>query len=183
MFDRQPVLENQRVHIRPLTQGDFDALYAVASDPLLWELHPASNRWQKDVFFELFNAALESGGALAVIDKAANRIIGSSRFNMPNVKSSKAEIGWSYLARDYWGGAWNREIKRILMSHAFRFVDTVYFRIAEANMRSRRATEKLGARLIEETEIIKMPDGTPVLHVFYEITKDEFAAQALPSSR
>ncbi|RFB85024.1 GNAT family N-acetyltransferase [Rhizobium leguminosarum bv. trifolii] len=183
MFDRQPVLDTERVYIRPLSRGDFEALYAVASDPLLWELHPAPNRWQKDVFIELFNAALNSGGALTVIDKGANRIIGSSRFNMRDMKSSRAEIGWSYLARDYWGGPWNRETKRTLMAHAFRFVDTVYFRIGEANMRSRRATEKLGTRLIEETEIIKMPDGTPVRHVFYEITKEEFAGQALLPSR
>ncbi|MDR9814828.1 GNAT family N-acetyltransferase [Rhizobium hidalgonense] len=179
MFDRQPVLYNERVIIRPLNREDFGALYAVASDPLLWELHPASNRWKKDVFKQLFNAALDSGGALTVIDKGANQIIGSSRFNVPDLKSSRAEIGWSYLARDYWGGAWNREIKRMLMSHAFRFVDTVYFRIGDENMRSRRATEKLGTRLSEETEIIKMPDGAPVRHVIYEITKQEFADQPL----
>jgi RimJ/RimL family protein N-acetyltransferase len=174
MLDMQPTLEGERVRLRPLEAADYDSLYAVASDPQLWELHPAPNRWQEPVFRELFEASLASGGAMVVIDKRAERIIGSSRYNVPESRSARVEIGWSYLARSHWGGAWNREVKRLLLAHAFRFVDTVYFRVGETNLRSRRAMEKIGGALSGETDVITLPNGTPVVHVIYQIAKADF---------
>ncbi len=175
MFDKQPSLESDLVVLRPLNPADFDALYLVASDPEVWTLHPQPGRWRETVFRQLFQASLESGGAMVVIDKRSGTIIGSSRYNVPDHQKEHAEIGWSFLARSYWGGLWNREVKRLLMAHAFKFVDTVYFRVGETNVRSRRAMEKLGARLISKNEVI-MIENRPVAHVFYEISKAEFEA-------
>lgn len=182
MFDMQPTLEGERVRLRPLDAADYDSLYAVASDPELWTLHPVRNRWQEPVFRELFEASLASGGAIVVIDKRAERIIGSSRYNVSDPGSGRAEIGWSYLARSHWGGAWNREVKGLLLAHAFRFVDTVYFRVGETNLRSRRAMEKIGGALSGETNLIILPDGTPAMHVIYQITKADFAADRYRAS-
>ncbi|KQV28390.1 acetyltransferase [Rhizobium sp. Root1203] len=178
MFDMQPLLHGELVRLRPLIKADYDALYSVASDPELWKLHPARDRWQEPIFRRLFQASLESGGAMVVIDNGSDRIIGSSRYNLSEAGSGRAEIGWSFLSRSHWGGAWNREVKRLLLAHAFRFVETVYFRVGETNLRSRRAMEKLGARLADRTDILTMPDGTPVTHVIYEISKGEFDAPA-----
>jgi N-acetyltransferase len=178
IFDKQPTLEGERVRLRPLDAKDFDSLYAVACDPALWALHPVRNRWQEPIFRELFEASLASGGAMAAIDKQAERIIGSSRYDVADLGSGRAEIGWSYLARSHWGGAWNREIKRLLLTHAFRYVDTVFFRVGETNLRSRRAMEKIGGKLSRETDVITLPDGRPVVHVIYEITKADFVADS-----
>lgn len=179
-FDKQPCLEGARVRLRPLDRADFDALYAVASDPQLWAQHPASDRYQEPVFRRLFDESVASGGALVVIDKATRRIIGSSRYNVPEPGAGRAEIGWSYLARAYWGGAYNAEVKALMLRHAFRFVDTVYFRVGESNARSRRAMEKIGGRLSERTETITLPNGAPALHVIYEISKEDFFSPANP---
>lgn len=56
----------------------------------------------------------------------------------------RVEIGWTFLARDYWGGTYNREMKRLMLEHAFRFVDRVFFNVGATNYRSQRAMEKIG---------------------------------------
>jgi RimJ/RimL family protein N-acetyltransferase len=97
--DRQPRLEGERVLLRPSTNDDWDALFAVASDPLIWEVHPAHDRWQEPVFRAYFDAGIASGGALTILDKANGAVIGSSRFDNWKPEADEIEIGWTYLAR------------------------------------------------------------------------------------
>ena len=146
-FELQPVLEGELLRLRPLRPEDFPDLYAVASDPLIWELHPARDRYKRDVFEGFFREALESGGALLATDARTGEVIGSSRFNGYDSDRSEIEIGWTFLARSRWGGAYNGEMKQLMLRHAFRFVKSVVFIIGPGNMRSRRAIEKLGAVL------------------------------------
>ena len=144
-LDRQPVLEGDLVLLRPVQQSDFAALYAIASDPLLWEQHPSKDRTQKAVFLGWFHEAMESGGALVVIDRRDGRIIGTSRFDAYDQSRNEVEIGWTFLARSHWGGMYNGEMKRLMLRHAFRSVDAVVFKVHSLNLRSQRAVEKLGA--------------------------------------
>ena len=144
-FDLQPVLTGKLLRLRPLVPGDFDDLFAVAADPLLWEQHPARDRYRQDVFSRLFDESLASGGALVAEAIADDRVIGSSRYFGYNEAASEIEIGWSFLARKYWGGTYNREMKRLMLVHAFRFVNQVVFLIGPNNIRSQRAIEKIGA--------------------------------------
>jgi N-acetyltransferase len=145
MFDYQPVLKGDLVELRPLRAEDFADLYAVAADPLIWEQHPVRNRHDKAVFQQFFQQALASDGSLIVVDIKTQRIIGSSRFHAFDEKRSEVEIGWTFLARPYWGGAYNRDMKRLMLQHAFRFVSNVVFLIGVENARSQRAIEKIGA--------------------------------------
>lgn len=87
---------------------------------------------------------MESGGALVAIDAATGRVIGSSRFHAYDEARRDVEIGWTFLARDYWGGRYNGEMKRLMLEHAFRSVDTVIFLVGPTNIRSQRAVERLG---------------------------------------
>lgn len=178
-MDRQPVLEGERLLLRPLQQGDWDALFAVASDPEIWAIHPQPNRWQEPVFREFFAAALERGGALVVIDRASGTVIGSSQYKpVDSANGGCVEIGWTYLARSHWGGATNREMKRLMLTHAFRYVARVEFRVGESNLRSWRAMEKIGGRLTGRSEMVETPT-IPMRHVVYEITRESFAAGPL----
>lgn len=171
----QPILEGERLLLRPLRADDWEALYSVASDPKIWEVHPAHDRWKEDVFRVRFAEGLASGGAMVAIDKASGTIVGSSRFQaLAPEAGSVVEIGWTFLARSLWGGEVNRELKRLMLEHAFRFVERVDFRIGEDNVRSRRAMEKIGGRLSDRTEMTEM-SGRPVRHVIYEITREGFA--------
>ena len=144
-MNRQPTLAGELVALRPLAAGDFDELYAAAADPLLWEQHPDRERWREDVFRAYFDDHLASGGALAVVDRATGALIGASRYANYDAEASEVEIGWTFLARPYWGGAYNADLKRLMLGHAFESVDTVVFLVDEHNLRSRRAVEKLGA--------------------------------------
>jgi N-acetyltransferase len=144
-FNLQPHLKGEVVELRPLKSEDWDHLFSVASDPLIWEQHPESDRYKEDVFRIFFKDALESPGAFVVIDAQTQEIIGSTRFHGYDPKKSEIEIGWTFLARKYWGGRYNREMKELMLAHAFKFVENVVFFVGENNIRSQRATEKIGA--------------------------------------
>lgn len=144
-FDLQPLLRGHLIVLRPLGAGDFADLYAVARDPLIWEQHPDSNRHELAVFQGFFRDALASGGALIAIDAATAAVIGSSRFHGYDEAASEIEIGWTFLARSHWGGRYNAEMKRLMLAHAFRYVNRVLFLVGPNNIRSQRALEKIGA--------------------------------------
>ena len=182
-MNRQPTLEGPTLRLRPLQADDWDALYAVASDPLIWELHPGHDRWQETVFRTFFADALAQGGALVVIERAESttqdRIVGSSQYRYHDpADGGSVEIGWTFLERALWGGAANREMKRLMLKHAFRFVDRVDFLVGEDNIRSRAAMTKIGGRLSERTSVAEMARG-PVRHMIFEITRESFAGGPL----
>ena len=143
-FDYQPVLKGDLVELRPLRSEDYDDLYAVAADPLLWEQHPDRDRCKEEVFEVFFREALASGGALIAIDTKTQRVIGSSRFHGYDKERSEVEIGWTFLARSHWGGIYNGEMKQLMLQHTFRFVNHVVFLVGPQNLRSQRAMEKIG---------------------------------------
>lgn len=144
-FDSQPVLEGKLVMLRPLRAEDYAGLFAVAADPLIWEQHPVKDRHEEAQFKSFFSESLASGGALVAVDVEARTIIGSSRFHGYDERRSEVEIGWTFLARSYWGGRYNREMKQLMLAHAFRFVRSVVFLVGIENVRSQRAVEKIGA--------------------------------------
>ena len=170
VFELQPHLVGNLIEVRPLRPEDWESLFTVASDPLIWEQHPASDRYQEKVFREFFREALESGGALIVIDRATQKIIGSSRYFGFEPGRSEVEIGWTFLARTHWGGKYNGELKRLMLEYAFRFVDNVIFKIGPTNFRSRKAVEKIGGVLTERPEDPNL-HGNIVAQVVYQIKK------------
>ncbi len=171
-FDLQPVLQGEFVSLRPLRSEDFPSLYAVASDPLIWEQHPSPDRYKEEVFNLFFREALDSGGALLAIDAKDGQVIGSSRFHgdKPGDKKAEKEIGWTFLARSHWGGVYNGEMKRLMLQHAFRFVDTVVFLIGPQNLRSQKAIEKLGG-----VRAGSRTDANGRNSFAYQITRSTFA--------
>src|SRR5262249_40672729 len=138
-------LKGKLLELRPLQSDDYDDLYAVAADPLIWEQHPAKDRYKEDVFKGFFRDALASGGALLATDRKDRHVIGSSRFHGYDAVKSEIEIGWTCLARSHWGGVFNAEMKQLMLRHAFRFVNSVLFIVGPQNYRSQRAIEKIGA--------------------------------------
>lgn len=177
-MDRQPILQDDRLLLRPLREGDWDALFAVACDPQVWALHPVNTRWQEPVFRAFFDEALREGGALIAVDKASGAVAGSSQFRGHDPQASQVEIGWTFLGRDHWGGATNRAMKRLMLTHALQSVERVVFRVGETNLRSRRAMEKIGGQLTSARETVEGPNG-PIVHVVYAITRERFAAGPL----
>jgi len=164
-FDLQPTLQGALLRLRPLGPEDFHDLYAVASDPFIWEQHPAKDRCKEEVFKGFFRESLESGGALITIDCKDGRVIGSSRFHGYDAEKSEIEIGWTFLARSHWGGVYNREMKQLMLGHAFRFVNRVIFLVDPKKLRSRKALEKIGAVVVGSR-----PDASGRDNLVYENT-------------
>jgi RimJ/RimL family protein N-acetyltransferase len=168
-FDQQPVLEGPTVMLRPLCVDDFDPLYAAASDPLIWEQHPDPLRYRRANFTTDFFEGALAHGALVVIDRETQRIIGSTRYYEWDPVQREVAIGYTFLARSHWGGEVNKEMKRLQLEHAFRFANVVWFHIGKDNLRSRRAIEKIGARL--DREAPRPVNGVLQPYAYYRIDR------------
>lgn len=164
-LDLQPTLAGELLTLRPLRPSDYDALFAAASDPLIWEQHPDRTRWTPEGFRAFFEGAVESRGALVALDRADGQVIGSSRYYRYDAARSEVEVGWSFLVRSRWGGRYNGEMKRLMLDHAFGSVARVIFVIGPGNRRSQRAVEKLGGTRTDDR-----PPGIEPDKVVYEIT-------------
>lgn len=152
-FELQPTLENKTVKLIPLKEDDFETLYEIASDPLIWEQHPNKDRYKREVFENFFKGAMESGGAFLIYDNQSGKAIGSSRYYFPDDRPDSVAIGYTFLAKDHWGTTYNNAVKKLMLEHAFKFVRTVYFHIGAENIRSQKAIEKLGAVKVDEKDI------------------------------
>ena len=142
--DFQPTLIGPTVIVRPVTVADWVELFDAGSDPEIWKVHPRFDRYTEPVFREYFDGAVDSKMAFVFVDRSTNRLIGSSRYYGYEPECSEVEIGWTFIVRSHWGGPTNREVKRLMLDHAFTFVDTVIFWVGEKNWRSQRAMTKIG---------------------------------------
>lgn len=176
----QPVLQGPALLLRPLVPGDFDALHAAASDPLIWALHPEPTRWQRTVFTRFFDSGLACGGALVAVERASGEVVGSSRYYNWQPEARELTIGYTFLVRRLWGGAANREMKALMLAHAFGFAQAAWFDVGSANLRSRRAMEKLGATLARETPAD--PATGAAAHVHYRITRAQWLGATASAS-
>ena len=169
-FDLQPSLTGSLVQLRPLELEDFPALFGAASDPLIWEQHPEPDRYKREVFQRFFDGAIASKGAFAVIELKSGRIIGSSRYYDYDPAQREVVVGFTFLERAFWGGSYNRELKSLMLDHAFRFVDRVLFQVGENNLRSQKALQKIGASFLAKVEL-PAADGTLKPNFVFVITR------------
>lgn len=151
----RPTLENELVRIRPLNNKDLESLYQVAKDPEIWKQHPCK-RYLRAEFKKFFAKSIESKGALAILEKKTNTIIGSSRFKNVDGFPNGVEIGWTFIGRKYWGGKYNMEIKKLMINHAFKYVDNIIFYVDKNNIRSQKAVKKINGQKISASEYGKL---------------------------
>jgi len=172
-FDLQPSLENKLIKITPIKKSDFEDLYKVASDPLVWEQHPNKNRYQREVFENFFKGAMESEGAFLVSETETGEVVGSSRYYELDEKNSSVAVGYTFIGRNYWGKGYNAALKKLMFDHAFQYVDQITLHIGETNFRSQKAAEKIGAIKVGEINIAYY--GEPVkLNFIYQMTKQDW---------
>ena len=162
-------LVNDLIRLQPLANDDFEKLYTIASDPLIWEVHPSKDRYKREVFSEFFDGAVASGSAFLVFDQLSGGLIGSSRYYDLKPENSTVAIGYTFLARKFWGGAYNKSLKSLMIDYAFRYVSKVVFHIGAKNYRSQKAIIKLGA--VKSNEIDLESEGVLQPHFEYEILK------------
>ena len=167
--DFQPIFTGPTITIRPVTADDWTEMFAAGSDPKIWEVHPVRDRYTEAGFRKFFDGAVNSKMGFMFVDRATNRLIGSSRYYGYEPERSEIEIGWTFLVRSHWGGRANREVKRLMLDHAFTFVDTVVFWVGEHNWRSQGAMTKIGGVKREGLFTRELSGETP--YFIFEITK------------
>lgn len=175
MLDLQPTIVGEAITLRPLAERDFTDLFTAAADPLIWAQHPDRARGTQEGFKRFFDGALQSRSCLVAIDVPRQLLIGCSRYSN-YTPGERIMIGYTFLARSHWGGAANAEVKRLMLRHAFTDVQEVIFSVAQHNLRSRRAVEKLGAELIGAENESRWGQ----IHVIYRLTALLWAQGAVP---
>jgi RimJ/RimL family protein N-acetyltransferase len=170
-FNLQPQnLQNTLIKLLPLQESDFQELYEVANDKLLWEQHPNKLRYQREVFKIFFEGAIQSKGAFLVRDINTNEVVGSSRFYDFNEKENSVLIGYTFIGRKFWGKGYNLALKKIMLNYAFQYVEKIYFHIGATNFRSQKAITKIGAVKIDEFEVEYFGEESK-LNYIYKINK------------
>ena len=172
--DFQPTLTGPTVIVRPIAADDWAEMFAAASDPKIWEVHPVPDRYTEPKFRTFFDDAVKSKMAFAFVDRASGKLIGSSRYYGYEPDKSEVEIGWTFLARSHWGGGTNREVKRLMLDHAFTFVDTVIFWVGDTNWRSQGAMTKIGGIKREGLFTRELSGDRP--YFIFDITKARYEA-------
>jgi len=171
-FSFQPVLSSKTISIRPVIESDYDGLYACASDKKLWEGHPAKDRYKAAEFKTWFKNALDSHATIVVIDNFTDKLIGSSRFYIEDSASDDIAIGFTFIARQYWGGKTNVELKSLMLNYAFDYFSVVWFHVSPTNIRSQKATEKIGALFTHQSDSTISGKSEPWM--FYKIEKSDW---------
>ncbi|MDG2442600.1 MAG: GNAT family N-acetyltransferase [Luminiphilus sp.] len=144
-------LETDAFSFEQTTSSDFDPLYEVARNPVVWEQHPEKNRWRRLIFSAFFRGAMENNlGCFTIRYQTAGVVIRSTRFYSHDALGGAVRLGYTFLSPAYWGSGGNQETKEVLLEYAFTIVEKVYFDIGKENFRSRKAVEKLGA--VESTD-------------------------------
>jgi len=169
----QPTLENDRALLYPLQESDFDVLYAVASDPKIWEQHPNKDRWKKEVFRNFFDGAMLSKGAFKIVNKSTGQVVGCTRFYDYNETEKSILIGYTFYATSCWGTGLNHSVKTLMLDYIFQFVSQVYFHIGSGNVRSQIAIGRLGTKKLREEEITYFGE-TPKLNFVYLLSKEDW---------
>src|SRR6478672_1058545 len=173
-FNLQPIQrQNQLIKLIPLQESDFEELYSVAFDELIWEQHPNKNRYQRDVFNNYFQGAIESKGAFFIRETTTNEPIGSTRFYDFDENDNSVLIGYTFIGRKFWGNGYNKALKKLMLDYAFNYVDKVYFHIGAFNYRSQKAIEKIGAVKIDEFEVEYYGEDSK-LNYIYQINKTDW---------
>ena len=163
-------LKNDLVWLEPLKQEHFEELYLVASDPLIWEQHPNPDRYKLDAFTNYFKGAMESGGAFIIRDTLSGKALGSSRYCAYDAANKEIQIGYTFFSRVCWGKSINKAVKKLMLTHAFNFVDKVAFYVGANNIRSQKAMEAIGGIKVRE-EVVAYFGEPDRLNFRYEINK------------
>jgi RimJ/RimL family protein N-acetyltransferase len=145
-------LEGTHVRLEPLSESHHDALCEVGLDPDLWKLIP-TQILDRDQMMRVIRAQLaeqDKGLSLpfATVDRASQKVVGSTRFMNIDLANKRLEIGSTWIAKPWQRTAINTEAKFLMMRHAFETVgcNRVEWKTDSLNTQSRNAILRLGAR-------------------------------------
>lgn len=169
------------VDLIPLEKEHFEELFVAASDKKLWQLIPIDCS-EKETFYATYQSALTERDKgkqypFVIVDKASNKLIGSTRFFEIYPDDRKLEIGWTWITQPFWGTVVNLESKLLLLTFCFETLkaNRVQLKTKDNNIRSRKAIEKIGGvfeGILRKDRI--QSDGTTRNAAYYSILNNEW---------
>lgn len=183
MWLNEVELESKSVKLTPLRMEHAKAIVEAATDGHLWELWFTSVPSKENVEQYISKALTDQNIGVAlpfvVIDKASQKIIGSTRFCNADTKNNRVEIGYTWYSKSYQKTSINTECKKLLLAHAFETLNAiaVEFRTHWHNQASRNAITRLGAKqdgVLRNHQ--KMSDGSYRDTVVFSIINTEWPA-------
>jgi N-acetyltransferase len=149
----QPItLTGTRVQLQPLSESHLDPLSEVGLDPDLWKWIPIQvlDRDQMLRYIQSALAEQQKGVSIpfATIDRASNKVVGSTRFMSIDVPNKRLEIGATWIAKPWQRTSINTEAKYLMMRHAFETLgcNRLEWKTDALNTQSRNAILRLGAK-------------------------------------
>jgi len=146
------ILSGKHARLVPLEPSHADAMSDAARDGELWKLWytsvPSPERMPAEIARRLDLKAKGSMLPFAVLD-ATGACAGMTSYMNVDAENRRVEIGSTWYAKRVQRTALNTECKLMLLAHAFEALDciAVEFRTSFLNHQSRRAIERLGAKL------------------------------------
>jgi RimJ/RimL family protein N-acetyltransferase len=143
------VLTGETFQLEPLRQEHAQGLYNRGRSADDWRYMPRACFIDMADTRQWIDEAIEAPGQLpfAIVEKAKNKVIGSTRYLNIRPEHRSLEIGWTWLGQQWQRTAANTEAKLLLLSHAFDRLGCVRveFKTDARNARSQRALERIGA--------------------------------------
>lgn len=147
------ILENDIVKLELLSLDNYLLIKDIASENDLVYYSPSDISTEEHLKSYVTSAITDYKNDIAIpfiiYDKRTNTYVGSTRFGHINAKNKVLHIGWTWLGKTYQGTGLNTALKHLMINYAFNNMDfnKIEFRIDERNIKSRKAVEKLGAKL------------------------------------
>ena len=144
-------LEGKSVRLAPLKLEHLSELFEAARDESLWQWTVNVVKTREDMLRYVETALGEFERKVSLpfvtIDKAANRIIGSTRFGNIDTKNRRAEIGWTWINPKWQRTRINTEAKFLMLRHAFETWNCIRVELKTdaLNEKSRNAILRIGA--------------------------------------
>ena len=175
------ILENHRVKLAPLEASHLETLWPIAQQ---MDLHrygandiSTIEKLKNYIQIALEEASVKKSLPFIIYDKVANTVVGCTRFGQIDNNNKVLHIGWTWISPATRGTGFNHQMKFLMLKHAFETIkfEKVEFRIDERNIASRKAVEKLGAKLegiLRKNTIVK--DGFKRSSCCYGILIEEW---------
>lgn len=151
VFEHQPVLENERVLLRPISEEDFDNLLPFSlHEPEIWKFGLVTAAGEENLKNYLSNAVKnlqdKKEYPFIVFDKKANRYAGSTRFYDIQQPYLTTQLGYTWYGKEFQRSGLNRHCKLLLLTYVFEEwgLERCEFRADANNARSIAAMKAIG---------------------------------------
>lgn len=124
IFKQEPILENERVLLRPILESDFNNLLPFSiNEPEIWKYGLVSAAGEENLRNYLATAIKnhheKKEYSFIVFDKKVNRYAGSTRFYDIQQPWLTTQLGYTWYGKDFQRTGLNRHCKLLLLTYVF----------------------------------------------------------------